>query len=109
MNISFFVSLFVLEAAVAGLCTQAVKKWYENAHKDYSSNTIALVNAVIVGGIFTSASYLLVGIEFTINNIIAIVGMCALNWFGSMLGYDKIIQWLKQIEEINKSNEIEKK
>lgn len=109
MNISLFVSLFVLEAAVAGLCTQAIKKWYENAKKDYSSNTIALVNAIIVGGVFTSAAYLILNVPFNVNNIIAIVGMCALNWFGSMLGYDKIIQWLEQIKDVNKEKEIEKR
>ena len=109
MNISLFVSLFVLEAAIAGLCTQGIKKWYENANKEYSANTIALVNAIIVGGIFTSAAYLLIGIPFDMNNIIAIIGMCALNWFGSMLGYDKIIQWLQQIKDVNKEKKIEER
>lgn len=105
MSVALFISLFVLEAAVAGLCTQAIKKWYENAKKDYSPNTIALVNAIIVGGVFTSAAYLLLGVGFTLNNIIAILAMCVLNWFGSMVGYDKIIQWLQQIKNVEVENE----
>ena len=42
---------------------------------------------------------MLLGIPWTVNNIICLVIMIVAVWIGSMIGYDKIIQLLKQIQE----------
>ena len=79
--------------------TQAVKKWYENKKKEYSSNVIALINAIVIGCGGTAVVYMLIGIPWTVNNVICMILMGICVWVGSMIGYDKIIQLVKQISD----------
>lgn len=99
MTITLFISIFTVGAMVSGLLTEAIKKAYQNAKKDYSANVIALVNAVIVGGLGTACAYMLLNIPWTLNNIICLVLMVVVVWVGSMIGYDKIMQLLNQLRE----------
>lgn len=97
MTVTLFLTIFTIGAAASGLLTEAIKKAYENAKKDYSANVIALVNAIIVGCGGTAVTYMLLGTTWSINNIICLllIGICV--WVGSMIGYDKIIQLIKQV------------
>ena len=102
MTITLFIMIFTIGAAAAGMLTEVVKKAYQNAGKEYSANVIALIDAVIVGGLGTAAAYMILGIAWTINNIICLALMIVLVWIGSMIGYDKIIQLFAQIGSITK-------
>ena len=102
MTITLFVSILTVGAVVSGLLTEAVKKWYENMKKDYSSNMIALINAVVGGGGGAAVTYMLLGVGWTVNNIICLLLMAICVWLGSMIGYDKILQLIKQFSDIKK-------
>lgn len=99
MSITLFITVLTIGAAITALLTEAIKKAYSNAKKEYSANVIALINAVVVGCGGTAVTYMLLGIEWTVNNIICLVLMGVAVWIGSMTGYDKIIQLVKQIKE----------
>lgn len=99
MTVTLFVTILTIGAAVSALLTEAIKKAYSNEKKDYSANMIALINAVVVGGGGTAVTYMLVGIPWTVNNIICLILMIVCVWIGSMVGYDKIVQLIKQIAE----------
>ena len=110
VTLMIFSALFVGCSLAASLLTEAVKKWYENAKKDYSANAIALVLAVVVGGFGTAIAYTLLGIPWTVNNIICLGLMVVAIWVGAMVGYDKVIQMLKQLAELKekqKQKEVE--
>lgn len=98
MTITLFVTLFTVGATIAGLFTEAIKKAYQNAGKEYSANVIALIDSIVVGGLGTAAAYMLMGIPWTVNNIICIFLMMVVVWLASMLGYDKITQLLEQVK-----------
>ena len=97
MTPEIFISLFTFGSLIVGLLTEAIKTWYRNAGKKPSSNIIALIDAVGVGGLWTAAMYKLNDIPFTTNNIIYLCSMVFFVWVGAMIGYDKIIQTLTQI------------
>lgn len=99
MTVTLFVTILTVGALVSGLLTEAIKKAYANAKKDYSANVIALINAVVVGGGGTAVTYMLLGVSWEVNNIICMALMVVCVWIGSMVGYDKIIQLIKQIAE----------
>lgn len=100
MTVTLFISLFTIGSMLCGLITEAVKKAYENAEKQYSANVIALVDALVVGGVGTATAYMLMSIPWTLNNIICIFLMIVCIWLGAMLGFDKIKQTLEQIAVI---------
>lgn len=97
MTVTLFLSIITIGAGVSSLLTEAIKKLYSNAGKTYSANVIALVNALVIGCGGTAITYMLLGKEWSPNNIICLVIMGFCVWVGSMIGYDKIIQLIKQV------------
>ena len=97
MSITLFTILITILSSISALLTQAVKKAYDNAGKKYSSNTLALINAIVVGWGGTAVTYLLLGIAFTTTNIVCLFLMGVVVWIGSMIGYDKIKQLIEQL------------
>ena len=102
MSITLFITILTIGGMVTALLTEAIKKMYANMKKEYSPNIIALVNAIVVGCGGTAVVYMLGGIEWTVNNIICLVLMTAAVWIASMLGFDKVIQTVNQIANMNK-------
>jgi len=102
MTVTLFISLFTFGSVLCGLITEAIKNVYKNAGKEYSANVIALVDAVIVGGLGTAVAYMLLGIPWTVNNIICLVLMCVVIWLGAMVGFDKVLQTISQITNLPK-------
>jgi len=107
MTITLFISFLTLGAAVTALLTEAIKKWYSNKGKDYSPNVIALINAIVVGAGGTAICYMLMGIPWSVNNIICLILMSFAVWVASMIGYDKVLQLLKQIADMPKKEKSE--
>lgn len=104
MTVALFVSMLTVGAAASALLTQAIKQFYTNAKKEYSSNVIALINSVVIGCGGTAVTYMLMGVKWTVNNIICMILMGICVWVGSMIGYDKIVQLVKQIGVKNSEN-----
>lgn len=107
MTVTLFISLFTFGSILCGLVTEAIKTAYKNAGKEYSANIIALVDAVIVGGLGTAVSYMLLGIPWTVNNIICLVLMSVVIWLGAMVGFDKVLQTITQIGNLPKKEDAE--
>ena len=99
MTVTLFVTILTIGAMVSGLLTEAIKNAYSNEKRDYSANVIALINSVVVGGGGTAVTYMLLGVSWEVNNIICMALMVICVWIGSMVGYDKIIQLIKQIAD----------
>ena len=104
MTVTLFISLFTFGSILCGLVTEAIKTAYKNADKEYSANVIALVDALIVGGIGTATAYMLMGIPWTVNNVICLCLMCVMIWLGAMVGFDKVLQTIEQIPKIRKED-----
>ena len=102
MTITLFIVLATICCAVSTLLTEGIKQWFINkAQKNYSANLIALVNATVVGCGGTAIAYVLLGIPFVLPNVLCLVLMCGVVWLGSMVGYDKVMQLVKQITNTN--------
>ena len=97
MTLSLFIFILTIGAAVTGLLTESIKKFNENCGKETNPNIAALVCAFVVGGLGTLASYSLMDIPFTVNNIICVLLMIVCVWIGAMIGFDKVKQTLEQI------------
>lgn len=99
MTITLFMALLVILAVVTSLVTEAVKKFLDTfIYVDYASNVVVLFVAMLVGIIGTAAAYVLLGISFTLANVICIGLMAVAIWIGAMVGYDKVIQLIEQIK-----------
>lgn len=98
MTITLFITMLTIGSAICTLITEAIKKAFANSGKEASPNLIALIDAVVVGGLGTAICYILLPIPFTVNNVICLVLMIVTVWVGSMIGFDKVKQLLEQIK-----------
>lgn len=94
MTIELFIYLFTIGSAISSLITQATKKAFPNV----SSNIVALVNAIAVGLIGTLCTFVLIDIPTDFKNTLIAVLMGVCIWIGSTVGYDKVLQTIRQIK-----------
>lgn len=97
MTFEVFLTLFVILSAVCGLVTEALKKIIFDK-KNLPSNLAALVCAFVVGVVGVILYLYLSGAVITTNTIIFAVLMGISVAIGSMVGYDKVIQTIKQFK-----------
>ena len=97
MTIELFIKMLVFGGALTSLLTEAVKKFCSNQGWECSNNMLALIDAIVVGMGGTSLCYIFMKIPWTANNIICMVLMGVAVWMASMVGYDKIIQLVRQL------------
>ena len=96
MSVSLFIALFVGGGVVNILLTQSIKQFYYNRNESASPNLIALVSALVIGGGGTAFAYMLLGVDWTLNNILCMLAMMLFVWMGSMIGYSKILETYRQ-------------
>lgn len=105
MTAPMFLMLLAAFSSISGLITEGIKKLI-NDKKNLSYNLLALIVALIVGGVGCVIYYQLTGIPYTTNNIIYIVLMGLSSGLSSMVGYDKIKQMIQQFSKNNISSEV---
>lgn len=96
MNSVSFLILLSAFSVLSGLVTEGIKK-IASDKANLSYNIVALIVALIVGGVGTAVYYQLNAIAFTTNNIIYIVLMGLASGLVSMVGFDKVKQAIEQI------------
>lgn len=96
MTTTTFLMLLSAFSVISGLVTEAIKKLLtEKANLSY--NLLALIVALIVGGVGCGIYYQLNGILFTINNVIYMILMGLASGLVAMTSYDKVKQMVLQI------------
>lgn len=100
MQISLF--LLMICSAITGLIVEAIKKMAGGELK--SANMVAAIVGVVVGSILPIGYILYNAIEFNIQNILVILSIAVLSWLCSMLGFDKVVQTIRQMGKSKEEN-----
>lgn len=98
MTVEIFLTLLTFLSLVTALVTQGFKILLDSLNVKYTSNILAACVAIVVGGAGTAVFYMWNDIAWTSLNVICMFLMMCANWLGAMLGYDKVIQTIKQIK-----------
>lgn len=93
MDSMVFLMMLSAFAVISGLVTEAIKK----LRADFSTNIVALISALVIGGAGYLVYLQLSGIPFTVNNIIYAVLMGLASGLVSMVGFDKVKQAIEQL------------
>ena len=97
MSVSLFVTLLTMFSLVTSLSTQFIKKILDDMGKTYSSNVLVAIIGCIVGICGTGVYYILCSVEFNLINITCMILMGLASSMGASLGYDKVLQTIKQL------------
>ena len=97
MTVSIFLVLLTICSTITALITEGIKKFLDAQKVTYASNVLVLIVAVIVGCGATGLYYVNYQVPITALNSVYLALMGLANWIGAMVGYDKVIQMIKQL------------
>lgn len=99
MDTMTFLMLLATFSTITGLVVECIKKIVSDK-ANISYNVAALIIAMIVGVAGCGIYYQLNNISFSTNNIIYMILMGLASALSSTLGYDKVVQTLRQCKVI---------
>ena len=99
MDFSFLTTALIAVSLLTNLTVEGLKKLMDEHGMTYSSNLLAAVTSVIIAAAIFGGYMIMNDITFTIKIAVQIVVLMYLAFLSSTVGYDKIIQTLKQIKE----------
>lgn len=95
MTLELFLTFLTGGSAVSSLIVQSLKKTF----KYTPSNLLALITSLCVGFIGCLLAYMYMDIPYTLQNVVSALLLGVAMWVGSMCGYDKVVQLLRQFGE----------
>ena len=99
MDLSFLTTALIAVSLLTNLTVEGLKKLMDERGMTYSSNLLAAVTSVIIAAAIFGGYMIMNDITFTVKIAVQIVILMYLAFLSSTVGYDKIIQTLKQIKE----------
>lgn len=93
MTLTLFITLLTILSLVSSLLTQAIKKNF----KITKPTLVVGIIAAVVGWCGGAAAYALMHIAFNPSSIICLVLLAPAVWLSATLGYDKVMEVIKQI------------
>lgn len=93
---TFLLGLLIC-SALTSLATEAVKKILTELNTNYHANLLAGIMALAVSLMFSGGYIIYTGSPITGPAIVCSIALIFLSWLCAMLGYDKVIQSIKQI------------
>lgn len=98
ITLEIFLTGLIAISIFTSLTTEAVKKFLTEHNIKYYSNTIAGLVAVVLSIAVGIGYVVFTGMLFTSQNIIYLIALVFLSWLCAMIGYDKVIQTIKQFK-----------
>lgn len=96
MSVELFLSLLLGFSTITSLITEAIKKIIKNS--DFPVDMIVLCVSILVGGVGSMIYYMIMNIPVDGMNVTYCALMAIATWLSSMVGYDKVVEAIKQLK-----------
>ena len=100
MPIHFLTTALFIVSIVTNLTVEGIKKLLDEINAKYSSNVLAAVSSVIIACAVCVIYIIVNDIVFSLKVGVEIVILMYLGFLTSTVGYDKVVQMIKQIQRI---------
>lgn len=97
MEMHVFLLMLLVCSLFTSLTVEAIKKMLEGKNK--KSNLIAAAVAIVLAAAIGIGYAILFGVVNMTQYIVTIVALCFLSWLCAMVGYDKVIQAIRQLSK----------
>lgn len=97
MPISFFTTALMVVSVTTNLTVEGIKKLLNDTEITYSSNVLAAILSVIIACAVSVIYLIMNDIIFTLKIGVQISVLMYLSFLVSTVGYDKVVQTIKQI------------
>ena len=99
INIEIFMIGLLVSSVLTGLTTEAIKNILAEHNKQYRSNTLAGIVALILSAAIGVGYVFITKGAFTEQVIICIIALVFMSWLCGMVGYDKVVQAFSQFKK----------
>lgn len=107
MPISFLTTALLIVSVITNLTVEGIKKLLDGTKVKYSSNVLAAVLSVLIACAVSVIYLIMTNTVFTMKIGVEIVVLMYLGFLISTVGYDKVIQMLKQIQSVKEETKNE--
>ena len=111
MPISFLTTALLIVSVITNLTVEGIKKLLDGTKVKYSSNVLAAVLSVLIACAVSVIYLIMTDTVFTmkigVEIVVLIVVLMYLGFLISTVGYDKVIQMLKQIQSVKEETKNE--
>ena len=98
MPISFMTTALLAVSLLTNLTVEGIKKLLDGTNSKYSSNILAAILSTILSGAVCAIYLIMNDIGFSVKIGAEIVVLMYLGFLVSTVGYDKVMQTLKQLQ-----------
>ena len=98
MPISFMTTALLIVSLLTNLTVEGIKKLLEGTNKTYSSNILAAILSTIISGAVCVIYLIMNDVMFSLKIGVEVLILIYLGFLISTVGYDKVIQTIKQIQ-----------
>ena len=98
MPISFMTTALLAVSLLTNLTVEGIKKLRDGTNTKYSSNILAAILSTILSGAVCAIYLIMNDIGFSVKIGVEIVVLMYLGFLVSTVGYDKVMQTLKQLQ-----------
>lgn len=98
MPISFMTTALLVVSLLTNLTVEGIKKLLDGTTAKYSSNVLAAIISTLIAGGACAVYLIMDDIAFSLKIGVEIVILMYLSFLVSTVGYDKVIQAIKQIQ-----------
>lgn len=106
MPISFLTTALLIVSVITNLTVEGIKKLLDGTKVKYSSNVLAAVLSVLIACAVSVIYLIMTDTVFTMKIGVEIVVLMYLGFLISTVGYDKVIQMLKQIQSVKEETKM---
>lgn len=99
MNSGFLLSVLAVISVLTSLSVEGIKKILDEQGKQYSSNILAIEVSTGITLIGSVMYIIYKSVPVTPQVIVTIIALVFLSFLVATVGYDKVVQALKQIKE----------
>lgn len=100
MPISFLTTALLIVSVVTNLTVEGIKKLLDGTKIKYSSNVLAAILSVVIACIVCVVYLIMNDMAFTLKIGVEIAILMYLGFLVATVGYDKVVQMIKQIQSI---------
>lgn len=104
MPISFMTTGLLIVSLVTNLTVEGIKKLLEGTKVKYSSNVLAAILSVIIACAVCVVYLIMTDTVFTLKIGVEVVVLMYLGFLVSTVGYDKVVQMIKQIQVVKEDH-----
>ena len=107
MPISFLTTALLIVSVVTNLTLEGIQKLLDGTKVKYSSNFLTAILSVLIACAVSVIYLIMTDTVFTMKIGVEIVVLMYLGFLISTVGYDKVIQMLKQIQSVKEETKNE--